>query len=74
MSGHLPPHADAVLDDPPSLYISLFRGLEPNHLGEVSLPAVQRLLLTSKLPASTLERVSWLRCSQLTPDPRLDGA
>ncbi|WOO83512.1 Sorting nexin MVP1 [Vanrija pseudolonga] len=51
------PSRDAYLNDPPSLYISLFRGLEPSHLGEVSLPAVQRLLLTSKLPASTLERI-----------------
>ncbi|KAL1406013.1 Sorting nexin mvp1 [Vanrija albida] len=51
------PSRDAYLNDPPSLYISLFRALEPNHLGEVSLPAVQRLLLTSKLPASTIERI-----------------
>jgi hypothetical protein len=42
-------------DDPPEAYIALYRQLESG--GAVSLPALQRLLATARLPASSVEKV-----------------
>ncbi|TXT06241.1 uncharacterized protein COLE_05572 [Cutaneotrichosporon oleaginosum] len=49
------PELDALLDDPPGAYIALFRQLESG--GAVSLPTLQRLLATARLPASVVEKI-----------------
>lgn len=39
------------------MYISVMEQLDPSHSGELSLPAIQRMLATAGLPASTVEKV-----------------
>jgi hypothetical protein len=46
-----------ILDDPPPLYLSLLDQMDPSSTGTVALAMVQRTLSTSKLPASTIEKV-----------------
>ncbi|WRT68941.1 uncharacterized protein IL334_005923 [Kwoniella shivajii] len=48
---------NGLINDPPAVYVSLFDQLEPNALGSVSLASVHRLLSTSKLPATTVEKI-----------------
>ncbi|ORY26233.1 hypothetical protein BCR39DRAFT_470616 [Naematelia encephala] len=45
------------ISDPPSLYLSLADQLDPSGSGYISLASVQRLFLTSRLPASTVEKI-----------------
>lgn len=71
------PSLPLTVGDPPESYIALFRQLEPGMSGKVSIPAIQRLLSTSRLPASTVEKVCGVRRSfprlalNRRPDARL---
>ncbi|WWC91329.1 uncharacterized protein L201_006272 [Kwoniella dendrophila CBS 6074] len=48
---------NGLINDPPPLYVSLFDELDTTGTGQASLASVQRLLSTSRLPASTVERI-----------------
>ncbi|KAL7421347.1 Sorting nexin mvp1 [Cryptotrichosporon argae] len=54
----LPPH----LADGDDQYLALFRGLQPTAEDAVSTASVQRLLTTSDIVASTLEKIVHLTC------------
>ncbi|WVQ93322.1 hypothetical protein IAU59_000390 [Kwoniella sp. CBS 9459] len=48
---------NGLINDPPSVYVSLLDQLDPSGTGHVSLASVHRLLATSKLPALTVEKI-----------------
>jgi hypothetical protein len=61
------PHFDSRaqpnnLADPPTAYISLVEQLDPSRSESITLSAIQRMLGTSELSGSTVEKVSGRVC------------
>ncbi|WVW79221.1 hypothetical protein I302_101187 [Kwoniella bestiolae CBS 10118] len=48
---------NGLINDPPAIYVSLFDQVDSSRTGHVSLPSVQRLLTTSRLPALMVEKI-----------------
>ncbi|EIW66873.1 hypothetical protein TREMEDRAFT_34173 [Tremella mesenterica DSM 1558] len=53
---------NGLIEDPPAIYLSLLDSLDPSPSGDLSLASVHRLLATSQLPASTVEKIINLTC------------
>ncbi|WWC73211.1 uncharacterized protein I206_107177 [Kwoniella pini CBS 10737] len=48
---------NGLINDPPAIYVSLFDQLDTTGIGSISLASVHRLLTTSRLPASAIEKI-----------------